>query len=80
MNKQVLSILSKFALSLASLVTAIVRIYQGYVPSSKIIKYDNISAADKPISFWITIGFLLIVSVVLFVWGVISVIKYRKQI
>ncbi|MBX7174678.1 MAG: hypothetical protein K1X72_27125 [Pyrinomonadaceae bacterium] len=80
MNKQVLPILSKFALSLASLVIAIVRIYQGYIPSSKIVKYDNISAADKPVSFWITIAFLLIVSVVLFVWGTVSAIRYRKSI
>lgn len=79
MNKKILSIFSKFAFSIACFVTAIVRIYMGYVPSSKIIKYDNISASDKPISFWLTIAFLFIVSMGLFVWGIISAIRYKKS-
>lgn len=79
MNKPVISIIIKFALSATVFLLAIVRIGMGYVTSSRVVKYGNISAQGSPISFWVTIAMMIMVSGVLFIFGVAGVLKLIKD-
>jgi len=72
------SIIIRFSVSLTSFVIAALRIGLGYVPSSR-LKYDRITAEGNPVSFWITIGFLLLVSAVFFLLGSWSIVKYIRS-
>ncbi|CAN5413431.1 hypothetical protein BH10ACI2_BH10ACI2_00690 [soil metagenome] len=69
----------RFGVSLISLFVAVLRIGMGYVPSSRIVKYGNITAKGNPLSFWITIAFLLLVSVIFFLLGCWSLVKYMRS-
>lgn len=73
------SIVIRYGISLTSFALAMIRLVMGYVPSSKIVKYGNITAEGNPVSFWITIAFMLLVSLVFFLLGSWSLLKYMRS-
>jgi hypothetical protein len=58
---------------------AVLRIGMGYVPSSRFVKYGNITSEGNTVSFWITIALLLLVSIVFFLLGSWSLVKYMRS-
>ncbi|CAN5418829.1 hypothetical protein BH10ACI3_BH10ACI3_16550 [soil metagenome] len=79
MNKAITSIIIRFGISLIVFGVAVVRLAMGYLPSSRIVKYGNITSQGNPASFWITIAVLVMFSFVLFMLGSWSLIKYIRS-
>ena len=77
-KRRIKAIIFNFLVGIGSYVLVIVGLVAGYVPSGKIIKYDNISAQEKPINYWITILALFLIGSVFTALALLALRRYRS--
>ncbi len=68
-----------FLLSGASYILMILGLIAGFVPSSKVARYGNINASQKPINYWVTIVGLFILGTVFLAVGLWALKRYRSN-
>lgn len=69
-----------FLLSGASYILMILGLIAGFVPSSKIMRYRNISASQKPINYWVTIVGLFMLGTVFLAVALWALKRYRSNV
>lgn len=63
----------------ASFVLMIIALAAGYLPSSSVKRYGNISASQKPVSYWLTIAGLFVIGTVFLAIGLRALKRYRSN-
>jgi len=80
-NKRRLKVvILNFLISAASYVFMILGLIAGFVPSSKIARYGNISAANKPLNYWIMIIALFLIGTVFLAIALWALKRYRSNV
>lgn len=73
-------VIFNFLLSGASYVLMIFGLVAGFVPSSKVARYGNISAAQKPINYWVTIIGLFMLGTVFLAIALWALKRYKSNV
>lgn len=79
-KRRLKAVILNFFLSGASYVLMILGLIAGFVPSSSVRRYGNISATDKPLNYWITIAGLFAIGTVFLVLAVWALKRYRSNV
>ncbi len=69
-----------FLLSGASYLLMIFGLIAGFVPSSKVTRYGNINASQKPVNYWATIIGLFILGTVFLAIALWALKRYRSNV
>jgi len=79
MPKDLSKAIMYFGAAGVALLITVVRLFLGYIPSSRIVQYGNITSQGNPVSFWITIALLAIAAFVFFLLGAKATIQYLQE-
>lgn len=78
-KRRLKAVILNFLISGASYVLMLVGLVAGFVPSSKVARYGNISAATKPLNYWVTIVGLFIIGTVFLAIALWALSRYRSN-
>lgn len=63
-KRRLKAVILNFMISGASYVLMLLGLISGFVPSSKVLRYGNIYASQKPVNYWVTIIGLFLIGTV----------------
>ncbi len=78
-KRRLKGVILNFGLSGVSFVLMIVGLVAGFVPSSKVRRYGNLTATANPVNYWVTIGGLFLLGVVFLCIGLWALKRYRSN-
>lgn len=78
-KRRLKAVILNFLLSGASYLLMILGLVAGFVPSSSIRRYGNISASEKPINYWVTIVGLFIIGTVFLAIALWALKRYKSN-
>ncbi|MBK8305373.1 MAG: hypothetical protein IPK98_19135 [Chloracidobacterium sp.] len=79
-KRRLKGVILNFALSGASYILMIFGLIAGFVPSSKVTRYGNINASQKPINYWVTIAGLFMIGTVFLAVALWALKRYRSNV
>lgn len=79
-KRRLKSVILNFIISGASYLLMVLGLVAGFVPSSKVARYGNISASTKPINYWATIAGLFILGTVFLAVALWALKRYRSNV
>lgn len=79
-KRRLKGIILNFLLSGASYVLVVFGLVAGFVPSSKVARYGKISAAQKPINYWVTIIGLFMLGTVFLAVALWALKRYTSNV
>lgn len=79
-KRRLKGVIVNFLLSGASYILMILGLIAGVVPSSKVARYGNISASQKPVNYWVTIVGLFIIGTVFLAIAIWALKRYRSNV
>lgn len=78
-KRRLKGVILNFLLSGASYILMVFGLVAGFVPSSKIMRYGNINATQKPVNYWVTIVGLFILGTVFLTLALWALKLYRSN-
>lgn len=79
-KRRLKAVILNFLLSGVSYVLMIIGLIAGFVPSSNIRRYGNITSAEKPLNYWITIVGLFLIGTVFLAIALWALKRYKSNV
>ncbi|MBK7392062.1 MAG: hypothetical protein IPI64_02035 [Chloracidobacterium sp.] len=78
-KRRLKGVIFNFLISGASYVLMLLGLVLGFVPSSKVTRYGNINASQKPVNYWVTIVGLFMIGTVFLALALWALKRYRSN-